>query len=106
MKKIKGFLIGFCDESASVCFLCKKAGKEESYDYIVPAHMLLKNGIKREGQPFEFIEGERYNKKLKAFEQFYCYRPIRAENDFKRVRLKFSPEIQSKLNDLLDGVRL
>ena len=103
MKKIKGFLIGFCDEIASVCFLCKKDGEEESFDYIVPARMLLKNGIKREGQPFEFIERERYNKKLKAFEQVYCYRPLCGENEFDRVRLTFSPEIQSKLDDLLNG---
>ena len=102
MKRIKGFLIGFCDESASVCFLCKKDGKEESFDYIVPAHMLLKNGIKKEGQPFELIEGERYNKKLKAFEQVYFYRPLCGENEFDRVRLTFSPEIQSKLDALLN----
>lgn len=102
-RKINGILIRIDEDDAEVCFLNTKNGKNETYNYIVPSRMLLKNGITKPGQPFEFIELERYNKEDKLLEHVFYYKPLCKENDFERTKLKLSDEYQIKLNNLLNN---
>ena len=103
IRKINGVLIRIDEDDAEVCFLNTKNGKNETYNYIVPSRMLLKNGITKPEQPFEFIELERYNKEDKLLEHVFYYKPLCKENDFERTKLKLSDEYQIKLNDLLNN---
>lgn len=98
IRKLEGYLSYIEEDEAVVCFIDK--GRE--VEMIVPARQLIQNGIRREGQPFEFKESEEYNRDSGLWETIFSYSPLCRENECTREMLPLSSDMKEKLYGLLN----
>jgi len=97
LRKFKGFFDHFDGNNAVVYFVVD----DEPIEYAVPANLLKKNRINRDGQPFEYIEMEVYDSQNKTCQMVTQYRPLCSAEDCDRRPIEFDSETRQRLNDLL-----
>ena len=69
--------------------------------YAIDKALLECNGIKRVGQPFEYVSYMRPNEDTGLIEIVSYYRPLAAADDFTREKIPLDAETQRKLEELL-----
>lgn len=69
--------------------------------YAIDKALLECNGIKRVGQPFEYVSYMRPNEDTGLIEIVSYYRPLAAADDFTREKIPLGAETQRKLEELL-----
>lgn len=97
IRKLEGYLSHIEEDEAVVCFL----ENGQDVEMIVPARPLIQNGIIREGQPFVFMESEKYNRDSQLWENIFSYSPLCKENEYTREMLPISIAVREKLDELL-----
>jgi len=95
IRKLSGYLWRMNDEYADVIFVID----DRNVEYRIPGSKLSKNGITREGQPFDFFEKETQDSNG-LWSTVYQYVPLCNAEEAEKTSIKFDPETQ-KLYDLL-----
>lgn len=95
-KKLEGYLCQFEGDIAIVHFL---SGGEE-IEYELPAEKLIKNGIILNGQPFEYIEYEYYDR-VDGYVSLQVYTPKCKPEEHTKTSFDFDDETNELLKLIL-----
>lgn len=97
LRKLQGYISQIGRDEIVVCFIMDNNSEIE---YSISSELLLNNGLKREGQPFEFIEEMVTDPNGCFINQRYV--PICDADDFSVIPLNFPEETDRKYKKLLE----